>query len=87
MVSDEYINSKADELNLNEYYSNIFKDTLNLKEDVSKFNELIEKYDKCVNGIENVLNFLTENKDNNKLFVIQSNIKTKSKVKINDICL
>ncbi len=64
MVSDEYINSKADELNLNEYYSNIFKDTLNLKEDVSKFNELIEKYDKCVNGIENVLNFLTENKDN-----------------------
>lgn len=81
MVSEEYINSKADELKLGKHYTDIYKNTLNLKDDVSSLNNLIEKYDACVTSIENVLTFLTENKDsweiqNNKVMFNKLNLLT-----------
>lgn len=71
LISDEYINNKAKELNLNDYYTNLFiseiKDTLRVKEDVDKIKTITEEYDKWMEKIEEILNFLTENKVNWKV--------------------
>lgn len=66
LISDEYINNKAKELNLNDYYTNLYiseiNDTLKVKEDVKKVKTVTEEYDKWMGKIEEILNFLTENK-------------------------
>lgn len=71
LISDEYINNKAKELNLNDYYTNLFiseiNDTLRVKEDVDKIKTVTEEYDKWMEKIEEILNFLTENKANWKV--------------------
>lgn len=71
LASDEYINSKAKELNLNDYYTNLYisliNDNLKVKDDTSKIKEVTEAYDKWIEKIEDVLNFLTENKANWKV--------------------
>lgn len=71
LISDEYINNKAKELNLNDYYTNLFiseiNDTLRVKEDVDKIKTVTEEYDKWIDKIEEILNFLTENKANWKV--------------------
>lgn len=71
LISDEYINNKAKELNLNDYYTNLFiseiNDTLRVKEDVDKIKTVTEEYDKWIAKIEEILNFLTENKANWKV--------------------
>lgn len=71
LISDEYINNKAKELNLNDYYTNLFiseiNDTLRVKEDVGKIKTITEEYDKWMEKIEEILNFLTENKANWKV--------------------
>lgn len=71
LISDEYINNKAKELNLNDYYTNLFiseiNDTLRVKEDVDKIKTVMEEYDKWMEKIEEILNFLTENKANWKV--------------------
>lgn len=65
-ISDEYINNKAKELNLNEYYTNLYiseiNNTLKVKEDFEKINNLIKQYNNWIDKIEDVVNFLTENK-------------------------
>lgn len=82
MVSENYINSKANELNLGKHYTDIYINTLKLQDDVETLNKLIEKYDNCVTSIEEVLTFLTENKDNwaikdNKVMFYKVNLLTK----------
>ena len=71
LISDEYINNKAKELNLNDYYTNLFiseiNDTLRVKDDVDKIKTVTEEYDKWIDKIEEILNFLTENKANWKV--------------------
>lgn len=71
LISDEYINNKAKELNLNDYYTNLFiseiNDSLRVKEDVDKIKTVTEEYDKWMEKIEEILNFLTENKANWKV--------------------
>lgn len=71
LISDEYISNKAKELNLNDYYTNLFiseiNDTLRVKEDVDKIKTVTEEYDKWMEKIEEILNFLTENKANWKI--------------------
>lgn len=71
LISDEYINNKAKELNLNNYYTNLFiseiNDSLRVKEDVDKIKTVTEEYDKWMEKIEEILNFLTENKANWKV--------------------
>lgn len=71
LISDEYINNKAKELNLNDYYTNLFiseiNDSLRIKEDVDKIKTVTEEYDKWMEKIEEILNFLTENKANWKV--------------------
>lgn len=71
LISDEYINNKAKELNLNDYYTNLFiseiNDSLRVKEDVDKIKTVTEEYDKWIDKIEEILNFLTENKANWKV--------------------
>lgn len=71
LISDEYISNKAKELNLNDYYTNLFiseiNDTLRVKEDVDKIKTVTEEYDKWIAKIEEILNFLTENKANWKI--------------------
>lgn len=71
LISDEYINNKAKELNLNDYYTNLFiseiNDSLRVKEDVDKIKTITEEYDKWMEKIEEILNFLTENKANWKV--------------------
>ena len=71
LISDEYINNKAKELNLNDYYTSLFiseiNDTLRVKEDVDKIKTVTEEYDKWIDKIEEILNFLTENKANWKV--------------------
>lgn len=71
LISDEYVNNKAKELNLNDYYTNLFiseiNDTLKVKEDVAKIKTVTEEYDKWMSKIEEILNFLTENKSSWKV--------------------
>lgn len=71
LISDEYINSKASELNLSEYYSNLFIDKINqnlkVKEDVNTLKEIVSEYDKWLDDINNVFDFLNTNKDNWKI--------------------
>jgi len=71
LISDEYISSKASELNLSEYYSNLFIDKINqnlkVKEDVNTLKEIVSEYDKWLDDINNVLAFLNTNKDNWKI--------------------
>ena len=70
-ISDEYISSKASELNLSEYYSNLFIDKINqnlkVKEDVNTLKEIVSEYDKWLDDINNVFAFLNTNKDNWKI--------------------
>lgn len=71
LISDEYISSKASELNLSEYYSNLFIDKINqnlkVKEDVNTLKEIVSEYDKWLDDINNVFAFLNTNKDNWKI--------------------
>lgn len=71
LISDEYINSKADELNLSEYYSNLFISKLNnnlkVKEDVTTLKEVVAEYDKWLDKINNIFDFLNKNKQNWKI--------------------
>lgn len=71
LISDEYISSKASELNLSEYYSNLFIDKINqnlkVKEDVNTLKEIVSEYDKWLDDINNVFDFLNTNKDNWKI--------------------
>lgn len=71
ITSDEYIESKARELELNDYYTNLFldylKNKITIKEDITKFEDVIENYDKWMDKIEEIINFLSENKDNWKI--------------------
>lgn len=71
LISDEYINSKADELNLSEYYSNLFvsklNDNLKVKEDVATLKEIAAEYDKWLDKINNIFDFLNKNKQNWKI--------------------
>lgn len=61
MVSEEYLNKKAEELKLDEKMRETFLSTLNLKSDVESITSISESYDKCLTGIEDILNFLNEN--------------------------
>ncbi len=61
MVSEEYLNKKAEELNLDSKMKELFLSTLNLKSDVEAVTSISESYDKCLAGIEDILNFLNEN--------------------------
>ena len=71
LISDEYISSKASELDLSEYYSNLFIDKINqnlkVKEDVNTLKEIVSEYDKWLDDINNVFAFLNTNKDNWKI--------------------
>lgn len=71
LASDEYISNKAKQLNLNDYYTNLYisliNDNLKVKDDTAKIKEVTESYDKWISKIEDVLNFLTENKENWKV--------------------
>lgn len=71
LISDEYISSKASELNLSEYYSNLFIDKINqnlkVKEDVNTLKEIVSEYDKWLDDINNVFDFLNTNKANWKI--------------------
>lgn len=71
LSSDEYINNKASELNINGYYTNLFvseiNDTLKPKEDVENLKTIIQEYDKWMDKIDEILNFLIENKANWKV--------------------
>lgn len=61
MVSEEYLNKKAEELKLDGKMKEIFLSTLNLKGDVETISSISESYNKCLNSIEDILNFLNEN--------------------------
>ena len=67
---DELI-SDASELNLSEYYSNLFIDKINqnlkVKEDIATLKEIVAEYDKWLDDINNVFDFLNTNKDNWKI--------------------
>lgn len=71
LASDEYISNKAKELNLNDYYTNLYisliNNNLKVKDDTSKIKEVTESYDQWIAKIEDILNFLTENKANWKV--------------------
>lgn len=71
ITSDEYIDDKARELELNDYYTNLYldylKNKITIKEDITKFEDVIENYDKWMDKIEEIINFLSENKDNWKI--------------------
>lgn len=71
LASDKYLSNKAKELNLNDYYTNLYisliNDNLKVKDDTSKIKEVTESYDQWIAKIEDVLNFLTDNKENWKV--------------------
>lgn len=64
MVTEEYLNKKADEYSLDENNRELFLSTLDLKEDASKIIEVIDSYTKYVNSIDNVINLLKDNQAN-----------------------
>ena len=87
MTTEEYINNKANELNLSEKYTNIYTTALNLKEDVNNISDMISKYDEYLSTIENMLNFLTNNKDywsvsQNKILFTKSDLLLKHMYKV-----
>ena len=71
LASEEYISNKSKELNLKDYYTNLYisliNDNLKVKDDTAKVKEVTESYDAWIAKIEDVLNFLTENKANWKV--------------------
>lgn len=90
MTAEEYINNKANELNLSEKYTNIYTTALNLKEDVNNISDMISKYDEYLSTIENMLNFLTNNKDywsvsQNKILFTKSDLLTQYNENLNKI--
>ena len=90
MTTEEYINNKANELNLSEKYTNIYTTALNLKEDVNNISDMISKYDEYLSTIENMLNFLTNNKDywsvsQNKILFTKSDLLTQYNENLNKI--
>lgn len=71
MSSDEYLENKAKELNLNNYYSNLFvktiKENLKIQDDTNKIKEVVSAYDNWLDSITKVLDILTNNKSSWKI--------------------
>lgn len=66
LSSDDYINNKAKELNLNEYYTNLFisqiKENLLIEDSINNVRDIITGYNNWLDSIEKILCLLKDNK-------------------------
>lgn len=64
MVTDEFKDKRADELGLSGKYKDLFKNTIQLDSELKDVNSTIDNINNYLSKIEDVFNFLKENKAN-----------------------
>lgn len=64
MVTDEYKDKRADEVGLTGKYKDLFKTSIQLESELSDVNKTIDNVNNYLSKIDDVFNFLKENKSN-----------------------
>lgn len=94
LTTEDYIEKKSKELNLNDYYTNLFitqiKENLKVNDNLANIKNTVESYDKWLSSIGNVLDLLTNNKsawkiNNGKLIFTSNSLLNNYNTYISDI--
>lgn len=64
MVTDDYKDKRADEIGLTGKYKDLFKSSIQLENELADVNSTIDNVNNYLSKIDDVFNFLTENKSN-----------------------
>ena len=64
MVTDEYKDKRADEASLSGKYKDLFKSSIQLEGELTDVNKTIDNVNNYLSKIDDVFNFLKENKSN-----------------------
>ena len=67
MLSNEYKQKRADDNGLTGKYKDLFVDSIQFEQEIKEVNSTIDSVDNYLSKIEDVFNYLTENKDSWKV--------------------